>query len=105
MSNVLSYLKAEDLEELKLAAIAATFEAKVSEYDEALVYERGNVLSGKLSQADLDRDLALRSLVSIVKVCVSFPESAKADVASSLFHLIEKYGKDIRLSLDVWLYW
>ena len=95
MSNVLAYLKAGNLEELKLAAIAATFEAKLKVYDDVLVLERGNVLSGKITQADLDRDLALRSLVSIIKVYVSFPEVQKADAASELLHLIEKYGKQI----------
>lgn len=95
MSNVLAYLKAENLEELKLAAVAATFEAKIKVYDDVLVLERGNVLSGKLTQADLDRDLALRSLISIIKVYVSFPEAQKADAASVLLHLIEKYGKQI----------
>lgn len=95
MSNVLAYLKAENLEELKLAAVAATFEAKIKVYDDVLVLERGNVLSGKLTQADLDRDLALRSLISIIKVYMSFPEAQKADAASELLHLIEKYGKEI----------
>lgn len=95
MSNVLAYLKAENLEELKLAAIAATFEAKVKVYDDVLVLERGNFLSGKLNQADLDSDLGLRSLISIIKVYASFPEAQKADAASVLLHLIEKYGKEI----------
>lgn len=95
MTNVLAYLKAENLEELKLESIAATFEAKLKLYDEVLVLERGNALSGKLNQADLDRDLALRSLISIIKVYLSFPEEEKADAASKLFHLIGKYGKEI----------
>lgn len=90
MSNVLAYLKAENPEELKLTPVAETFEAKMKVYDDALVLERGNVLSGRLNQADLERDLALRSLVSIIKVYVSFPEAA-----SELLHLIEKYGKQI----------
>ena len=95
MSNVLAYLKAENPEELKLTPVAETFEAKMKVYDDALVLERGNVLSGRLNQADLERDLALRSLVSIIKVYVSFPEATQSDAASELLHLIEKYGKQI----------
>lgn len=64
MSNVLAYLKAENPEELKLTPVAETFEAKMKVYDDALVLERGNVLSGRLNQADLERDLALMSCLS-----------------------------------------
>ena len=52
MSNVLSYLKEENLEELKLSAFAESFEKQLKVYDEVLVLERGNVLSLKLTDAD-----------------------------------------------------
>lgn len=95
MSDVLAYLKAENLETLKLTSFAETFTSKLNAYDEVLVLERGNVLSGKINQADLDRDLALRSLISVVKAYVTFPETQKADAALKLLHLIEKYGKRV----------
>ena len=38
MSNVLSYLKEENLEELKLSAFAESFEKQLKVYDEVLVY-------------------------------------------------------------------
>lgn len=40
MSNVLAYLKAENLEELKLASLAGSFEAKLKLYDDVLILER-----------------------------------------------------------------
>ena len=40
MSNVLSYLKEENLEELKLASFAEGFDSKLKAYDEVLVLER-----------------------------------------------------------------
>lgn len=95
MSNVLSYLKEENLEELKLASLAEGFDSKLKAYDEVLVLERGNVLSSKLSEADKKRDDALRSLVNIVKAYTVFPEAEKADAALELLHVIGKYGKGI----------
>ena len=62
MSNVLSYLKEENLEELKLSAFAESFEKQLKVYDEVLVLERGNVLSLKLTDADKKRDDAYRAL-------------------------------------------
>ena len=59
MSNVLAYLKAENLEELKLASFAESFDAKLKQYDDVLILERGNALSIKISQADSVRDNAL----------------------------------------------
>ncbi len=95
MSNVLAYLKGENLEELKLTSLAETFETKLRVYDEVLVLERGNVLSGKISQADAERDNALKALLNVVKAYTLFPESEKADAALKLLHVIEKYGKGI----------
>lgn len=95
MSNVLAYLKGENLEELRLSSLAATFETKLSAYDEVLVLERGNVLSGKISEADAERDNALKALLNVVKAYTSFPEADKADAALTLQHVIEKYGKGI----------
>ena len=95
MSNVLAYLKAENLEELKLASLAASFELKMKAYDEVLVLERGNALSEKLIMADRGRDNALRALIGIVRIYISFPDSEKADAASKLLHTIEKYGPEV----------
>ena len=74
MSNVLSYLKEENLEELKLSAFAESFEKQLKVYDEVLVLERGNVLSLKLTDADKKRDDAYRALAGIVKAYTVFPE-------------------------------
>lgn len=95
MSNILAYLKAENLEELKLTTQSETFEKALKTYDNVLVLERGNTLSEKINQADLDRDLALRSLLSAVKNYVSFPNPEKAAAANQLLRQIEKYGKRI----------
>lgn len=95
MSNVLSYLKEENLEDLKLSAFAESFEKQLKVYDEVLVLERGNVISLKLTDADKKRDDAYRSLVNIVKAYTVFPEEEKADAALKLLHVIEKYGKGI----------
>lgn len=95
MSNVLSYLKAENLEELKLASLAESFEAKLKLYDEVLVLERGNALSVKISQADLERDNALKALINVVKAYALFPDEDKADAALKLQHVIGKYGSGI----------
>lgn len=95
MSNVLSYLKEEKLEDLKLTAFAEGFEKQLKIYDEVLVLERGNVISVKLSDADKKRDDAYRSLVNIVKAYTVFPEEEKADAALKLLHVIEKYGKGL----------
>ena len=88
MSNVLSYLKEENLEELKLSAFAESFEKQLKVYDEVLVLERGNVLSLKLTDA-------YRALAGIVKAYTVFPEEEKADAALKLLHVIGKYGKGI----------
>ena len=95
MSNVLSYLKEENLEELKLSAFAESFEKQLKVYDEVLVLERGNVLSLKLTDADKKRDDAYRALAGIVKAYTVFPEEEKADAALKLLHVIGKYGKGI----------
>nr|WP_306446400.1 DUF6261 family protein [Odoribacter splanchnicus] len=95
MSNVLSYLKEENLEELKLSAFAESFEKQLKVYDEVLVLERGNVLSLKLTDADKKRDDAYRALAGIVKTYTVFPEEEKADAALKLLHVIGKYGKGI----------
>lgn len=95
MSNVLSYLKEENLEDLKLSAFAESFEKQLKVYDDVLVLERGNVLSLKLTDADKKRDDAYRALVNIVKAYTIFPEEEKADAALKLLHVIEKYGKGI----------
>lgn len=95
MSNVLTYLKGENLEELKLASFAGTFEARLKTYDGVLVLERGNVLSGKISLADVERDNALKALVNVVKAYTLFPEEEIADAALKLLHVIEKYGEGI----------
>lgn len=60
-----------------------------------LVLERGNVLSGKISLADAERDNALKALVNVVKAYTLFPEEEIADAALKLLHVIEKYGKGI----------
>lgn len=95
MSNVLAYLKEEDLEKLKLAAFADDFEKQVKKLDEVLVLERGHVLSAKLGEVDKKRDNALHSLTAIINAYTVFPEEAKSDAALQLKHLIEKYGKNI----------
>ena len=95
MSNVLTYLKSEDLEELKLASFAAAFEAQLKAYDDVLVLERGNALSVKISQADAERDNALKALINVVKAYTLFPEDEKADAALKLLHAIGKYGSGI----------
>lgn len=95
MSNVLGYLKAENLEELKLDSIASSFEAKLKAYDDVLVLERGNALSVKISQADVVRDNALKALVSVVRAYALFPDEAKSDAALKLQHVIGKYGSGI----------
>lgn len=95
MSNVLAYLKAENLEELKLASIAESFEAKLKLYDNVLVLERGNTLSVKISQADAERDNALKSFINVVKAYALFPDENKADAALKLRHVIGKYGSGI----------
>lgn len=95
MSNVLAYLKAENLEELKLASIAESFEAKLKLYDKVLVLERGNTLSVKISQADAERDNALKSFINVVKAYALFPDENKADAALKLRHVIGKYGSGI----------
>ena len=110
MSNVLSYLKEENLEELKLSAFAESFEKQLKVYDEVLVLERGNVLSLKLTDADKKRDDAYRALAGIVKAYTVFPEEEKADAALKLLHVIGKYlelaeNKALLslLHLDEWL--
>ena len=95
MSNVLAYLKGENLEELKLEALAAAFESKLKAYDEVLVLERGNALSGKISEADTARDNALKALVSVVKAYTLYPEAEKAEAAQQLHAIIAKYGSGI----------
>lgn len=95
MSNVLAYLKAENLEELKLASIAESFEAKLKLYDKVLVLERGNTLSVKISQADTERDNALKSFINVLKAYALFPDENKADAALKLRHVIGKYGSGI----------
>lgn len=84
MSNVLAYLKAENLEELKLASLAGSFEAKLKLYDDVLILERGNALSVKISQADSERDNALKSFINVVKAYALFPDESKADAALRL---------------------
>ena len=71
MSNVLSYLKEENLEELKLSAFAESFEKQLKVYDEVLVLDRGNVLSLKLTDADKKRDDAYRALAGIYTTSLS----------------------------------
>lgn len=95
MSNVLAYLKAENLEELKLASLAGSFEAKLKLYDDVLILERGNALSVKISQADSERDNALKSFINVVKAYALFPDESKADAALRLQHVIGKYGNGI----------
>lgn len=95
MSNVLTYLKNEDLETLKLVSFAVAFEAKLKAYDDVLVLERGNALSVKISQADVERDNALRALINVVKAYTLFPEDEKADAALKLSYVIGKYGSAV----------
>ena len=95
MSNVLIYLKNENLEALKLADFSKVFEEKLKTYDDVLVLERGNILSAKLSDADKKRDNALRSLLNIIKSYTVYPDTEKADAALKLQSVIEKYGKSI----------
>lgn len=95
MSNILTYLKDGNPEELKLTAQTEAFEKALKNYDDVLVLERGNTLSEKINQADLDRDLALRSLLSVIRNYTSFPNPEKADAANQLLRQIEKYGKRI----------
>lgn len=95
MSNILTYLKNGNPEELKLTAQTEAFEKALKHYDDVLVLERGNALSEKINQADLDRDLALRSLLSVIRNYTSFPNPEKADAANQLLRQIEKYGRRI----------
>lgn len=95
MSNVLAYLKAENVEELKLALPVEKLTAQLKIYDDLLVLERGNLLSEKLNQANLDRDQALRSMLRVIRAYTSFPEQEKADAALKLLRVFEKYGKRI----------
>ncbi len=84
MSNVLAYLKAENLEELKLASFAESFDAKLKQYDDVLILERGNALSIKISQADSVRDNALKSFINVGKAYVLFPDENKVDAAFNM---------------------
>lgn len=95
MSNVLTYIKGEHLEELKLVSFAEAFEAKLKAYDEVLVLERGNAMSVKIGQADAERDNALKALMNVVKAYALFPEEDMADAALKLQHVIGKYGSGI----------
>lgn len=95
MSNILTYLKNGNPEELKLTAQTEAFEKALKHYDDVLVLERGNALSEKINQADLDRDLALRALLSVIRNYTSFPNPEKADAANQLLRQIEKYGRRI----------
>lgn len=99
MSNVLIYLKAEDLEELKLADFAKVFEQKLKVYDDALVLERGSLFSSKLSDADKQRDNALRSLTNIVKSYTVYPEAEKAEAALRLQSVIENTAAALTVCL------
>lgn len=95
MSNILSYLKEGNLEELKLETFCTSFEAKFKAYDDVLVLERSSALSEKIYQADIERDQAFRALVSAVKNYVSFPNEQKSAAATQVLHQIEKYGKGV----------
>lgn len=95
MSNILSYLKEGNPEELKLETFCTAFEAKFKTYDEVLVLERSNALSDKIYQADLERDQAFRSLASAIRNYVSFPNAEKSAAADQLLRQIEKYGKGV----------
>ena len=101
MSNVLSYLKEENLEELKLSAFAESFEKQLKVYDEVLVLERGNVLSLKLTDADKKRDDAYRALAGIVKAYTVFPEEEKADAALKSFDTIIA-GRSVSMRSFFW---
>ena len=101
MSNVLSYLKEENLEELKLSAFAESFEKQLKVYDEVLVLERGNVLSLKLTDADKKRDDAYRALAGIVKTYTVFPEEEKADAALKSFDTIIA-GRSVSMRSFFW---
>lgn len=95
MSNVLTYLKSEKTEELKLADFAVMFEEKLKTYDDVLVLERGSQFSSKLSEADRQRDNAFRSLANIVKSYTVYPDTEKSEAAQKLQSVIEKYGSGI----------
>lgn len=95
MSNILTYLKSENTEELKLASFVATFEAKLKEYDNVLVLDRGSLLSEKISEADTERDNALKAFISVVKAYTLFPDTNKAEAALKLQYTINKYGSGI----------
>lgn len=93
--NILKYLKESEPEKLKLSAFVDRFEAKVKAYDDVLVYEKGNVLSGQVEDADRDRDNALMALIHIVTGYLLFPDAARREAAELLKRWLDKLEKGV----------
>lgn len=94
--NILKYLKDSEPEKLKLDAFVPRFEEKVKAYDDVLVYEKGNVLSEQVEEADHDRDSALRALIHIVTAYqLLFPDAARKEAVELLKRWLKKLEKDV----------
>ncbi|WP_251624129.1 DUF6261 family protein [Odoribacter lunatus] len=97
-SDVAAFLKQEETAkefEEPLKSVCDTFNARLQEYDVALLPERRSPQTAELAQLDARRDYILRSFIANLKLYVVSPDEEQSQAADVLLSLVEKYGKNI----------
>ncbi len=94
-ADVAAFLKEENVTEEPLKGVCDTFNARLQEYDTALLPERRDPQTAELARLDAHRDYYLRSFINNVKLYVASPDVAQMQAADVLLALVDKYGKNI----------
>lgn len=83
------------IEEEKVTQALNNFKSRLDKFDEALILIRGSELTPELEDLDAKRDAAFVSLVNQLRALMKSPVDELSGAATTLYRLIERYGKDI----------
>ncbi len=95
MRIIAAFLEKEDLEALKLTAVANEFTAKLAELEKGLVQARKTGLTESIAEADQVRNDLFVGLYSVLKGMSYFPEKTVGQMADDVLLVIDKYDKHI----------
>ncbi len=96
MNIVATFLEKEEVEKLKLKAVATAFTDSLAVLEQALTQARKTGITKHLLEVDKERDAIFTGFKMVVKGMEYFPDETIADSATALVDVVKKYGKKVQ---------
>ena len=91
IKNILSFLKATDLNALMLQKVTNELQTAFDVFDKAIIRARKTGLTELINELDAERDEVYRGFVAFLKSCLSLPFPAKAEAAKAILAIVSNY--------------